>query len=103
YDIKHVDVSSRCVFTNTIPTSPYRGAGRPEANYVLEKLVDEAARVTGIDPVRLRRRNLIKRSAMPYKTAIGTTYDSGDFEAVLDEALALADYAGCKQRKREAK
>src|SRR5262249_20020319 len=92
----------RCVFTNTIPTSPYRGAGRPEANYVLEKLVDEAARITGIDPVKLRRRNLIKRSAMPYKTAIGTTYDSGEFEAILDQALTLADYAGFKQRKRES-
>jgi aerobic carbon-monoxide dehydrogenase large subunit len=102
YDIKHIDVSSRCVFTNTIPTSPYRGAGRPEANYVLEKLVDEAARVTGIDPVKLRRRNLIKASAIPYKTAIGTTYDSGEFEAILDKALALADYAGFKQRKRES-
>ena len=100
YDIKHIDVSSRCVFTNTVPTSPYRGAGRPEANYVLEKLVDEAARVTGIDPVRLRRRNLIR--AMPYKTAIGTTYDSGEFEAVLDKALMLADYAGFKQRRRDS-
>jgi carbon-monoxide dehydrogenase large subunit len=102
YDIKHIDVSSRCVFSNTIPTSPYRGAGRPEANYVLEKLVDEAARITGIDPVKLRRRNLIRASAMPYKTPLGTTYDSGEFEAILDKALALADYAGFKQRKRES-
>jgi carbon-monoxide dehydrogenase large subunit len=102
YDIKHIDVSSRCVFTNTVPTSPYRGAGRPEANYVLEKLVDEAARITGIDPVKLRRRNLIRPSAMPYKTAIGTTYDSGEFEAVLDKALALADYDGFNKRKRES-
>jgi len=102
YDIRHIDVSARCVFTNTIPTSPYRGAGRPEANYVLEKLVDEAARITGVDPVKLRRRNLIKRSAMPYKTAIGTTYDSGEFEAILDQTLALADYADFKQRKRES-
>jgi carbon-monoxide dehydrogenase large subunit len=80
----------------------YRGAGRPEANYVLEKLVEEAARMTGIDPVKLRRRNLVRPSAMPYKTAIGTTYDSGEFEAVLDKAVALADYAGFKQRKRES-
>src|SRR5262249_27350779 len=94
YDVKHVDVSGKCVFTNTVPTSPYRGAGRPEANYMLERLVDEAARITDIDPVKLRRRNLIRPSAMPYKTAIGTTYDSGEFEAVLDKALALADYAG---------
>ena len=102
YDIPQIDVSVRCVFTNTVPTSPYRGAGRPEANYVLEKLVEEAARMTGIDPVKLRRRNLIRPSAMPYKTAIGTTYDSGEFEAILDKAVALADYAGFKQRKRES-
>ena len=102
YDIQSIDVGCRCVFTNTIPTSPYRGAGRPEANYVLEKLIDEAARVTGSDPVKLRRRNLIRPSAIPYKTAVGTTYDSGEFEAVLDKALALSDYGGFKQRKRES-
>jgi carbon-monoxide dehydrogenase large subunit len=100
YDIKHLDVSARCVFTNTTPTAPYRGAGRPEANYALECVVEEAARVTGIDPIRLRRRNLIRPSAMPYRTAIGTTYDSGEFEAVLDKALALADVDGFKQRRR---
>jgi aerobic carbon-monoxide dehydrogenase large subunit len=65
-------------------------------------VIDEAARVTGIDPVKLRRRNLIKSSQMPYKTAVGTTIDSGEFEAVLDKALALADYDGFKQRRREA-
>jgi aerobic carbon-monoxide dehydrogenase large subunit len=102
YDIKAIDVSSRCVFTNTLPTSPYRGAGRPEANYVLERLVEEAARITGIDPVKLRRRNLIRPSAIPYKTAVGTTYDSGDFPAVFEKALALADYAGFAKRKRES-
>ena len=102
YDIKHIDVSAKCAFTNTIPTAPYRGAGRPEANYVLERVVDEAARVTGIDPVKLRRRNLIKKSEMPYKTAVGTTYDSGDFEPILDKALELADYDGFKKRRREA-
>ena len=102
YDIKLIDVSTKCVFTNTLPTAPYRGAGRPEASYVLERVVDEAARVSGIDPVKLRRRNLIKKSAMPYKTAVGTTYDSGDFEPILDKALELADYDGFKQRKREA-
>jgi carbon-monoxide dehydrogenase large subunit len=102
YDIPHVDVSSRCVFTNTVPTAPYRGAGRPEANYALEQVIDEAARMTGIDPVKLRRRNLVRAKAMPYRTAIGTTYDSGEFEAVLDKALALADYDGFKQRRRES-
>jgi carbon-monoxide dehydrogenase large subunit len=102
YDIKHIDVATRCAFTNTIPTAPYRGAGRPEASYVIERVVDEAARVTGIDPIKLRRRNLIKAKAMPYKTAVGTTYDSGDFEPILDKALALADYDGFNQRRREA-
>jgi aerobic carbon-monoxide dehydrogenase large subunit len=102
YDIKYMDVSARCAFTNTIPTAPYRGAGRPEASYILERVVDEAARITGIDPVKLRRRNLIKKSAMPYKTAVGTTYDSGDFEPILDQALALADYDGFKKRRRES-
>jgi aerobic carbon-monoxide dehydrogenase large subunit len=102
YDIKYMDVSAKCAFTNTIPTAPYRGAGRPEASYILERVVDEAARITGIDPVKLRRRNLIKKSAMPYKTAVGTTYDSGDFEPILDQALALADYDGFKKRRRES-
>ncbi len=102
YDIKHIDINTKCVFTNTITTAPYRGAGRPEANYMLERAIDEAARITGIDPVKLRRRNLIKPKSMPYKTAVGTTIDSGEFEAVLDKALALADYDGFKQRRREA-
>ena len=64
-------------------------------------MVDEAARITGIDPVKLRRRNLIKKSAMPYKTAVGTTYDCGDFEPMLDKALELADYDGFKARRRD--
>ena len=102
YDIKLIDIGVRCVLTNTTPTAPYRGAGRPEANFILERAIDEAARVTGIDPVKLRRRNFIKPSAMPYKTAVGTTIDSGEFEAILDKALALADYDGFKQRRREA-
>jgi carbon-monoxide dehydrogenase large subunit len=102
YDIVHIDVGVRCVFTNTLPTSPYRGAGRPEANFVLEQVVEEAARRTRIDPVKLRRKNLIRASAMPYSTAVGTTYDSGEFETVLDQALALADHAGFQKRKREA-
>ncbi len=102
YDIKLIDIGVKCVFTNTTPTAPYRGAGRPECNYILERVIDEAARVTGIDPIKLRRRNLIKASAMPYKTVVGTTIDSGEFEVVLDKALALADYDGFKQRRREA-
>jgi carbon-monoxide dehydrogenase large subunit len=102
YGIKLIDIATLCVFTNTTTTAPYRGAGRPEANYILERVIDEAARVTGIDPIKLRRRNLIKSKAMPYKTAVGTTIDSGEFEIVLDKALSLADYDGFKQRRREA-
>src|SRR5215469_3863157 len=90
YDIKHMDIAVRCVFSNTTPTAPYRGAGRPEANYALERVVEEAARLTASDPVKLRRRNLIRPASMPYRTAIGTSYDSGEFAAVLDKALALA-------------
>ena len=102
YDIPRIDINVRCVFTNTTPTAPYRGAGRPEANFMLERAIDEAARMTGIDPVKLRRRNFIKPSAMPYKTAVGTTIDSGEFASVLDKALALADYDGFRQRRRTA-
>ena len=102
YDIPVIEIAVRCVFTNTTTTAPYRGAGRPEANFILERVIDEAARMTGIDPIKLRRRNLIKSSAMPYKTAVGTTIDSGEFETVLDKALALADHDGFKQRRREA-
>jgi carbon-monoxide dehydrogenase large subunit len=103
YDIPLIDVNVRCVFTNTVPTGPYRGAGRPEANYVVERLVDEAARISGIDPLKLRRRNLIPRSRIPYKTAVGTVYDSGEFAKVFDKAIALADYKGFAKRKRESK
>lgn len=103
YDIPRVAVDVRCVFTNTTTTGPYRGAGRPEANYVIERAVDEAARITGIDRVALRRRNLIPPSAMPYKTPVGTVYDSGDFAAILDKALKLAGYADFEKRRKEAK
>ena len=101
YRISKVDVSSACYFSNTIPIGPYRGAGRPEANYALERAVEEAARITGIDPVRLRKKNLIPPSAMPFKTPINT-YDSGDFPGIVDKALALADYANFNKRKRES-
>jgi carbon-monoxide dehydrogenase large subunit len=102
YDIKKIDIGVKCLFTNTAPTSPYRGAGRPEANYALERVIDEAARITGIDRVRLRKRNLIAPKAIPYKTAVGTTYDSGEFPAVVDKALAFADVEGFKQRRKES-
>jgi carbon-monoxide dehydrogenase large subunit len=102
YRIDHLDIQVRCAFTNTIPTAPFRGAGRPEANYILERLVDEAARLTGIDRAKIRRRNLIAPKEIPFKTAVGTTYDSGDFPAVFDKAVELADVGGFAKRKREA-
>jgi carbon-monoxide dehydrogenase large subunit len=102
YRIPRIDFSTRCVFTNAAPIGPYRGAGRPEANYALERAVEEAARITGIAAERLRRRNLIPRSAMPYKTAVGTRYDSGDFPGIFDRAMALSDYKNFNKRRREA-
>jgi carbon-monoxide dehydrogenase large subunit len=103
YDIPKLDIAVHCVYTNTLPTGPYRGAGRPEANYTIERLVEEASRISGIDAVTLRKRNLIPASAMPYKTAIGAVFDSGEFAEIFDKALALADLEGFKQRKRDSK
>ncbi len=102
YDIPAVGVRVRCVFTNTVPTGPYRGAGRPEANYCLERLVEEASRESGIDRIELRRRNLIAPLQMPYRTAVGTTYDSGDFPTLFEEALEQADVAGFAARRRHS-
>jgi carbon-monoxide dehydrogenase large subunit len=94
-----VAIRTRCAFTNTVPIGPYRGAGRPEANYVMERMVDAAARETGQDPVEIRRRNLIPAGAMPFAAASGLSYDSGDFAAVLDDGLAKADWAGFPERR----
>jgi carbon-monoxide dehydrogenase large subunit len=102
YRIPKIDVSSALYFSNTAPIGPYRGAGRPEANYALERVVEEAARILKMDPVRLRKKNLIPKSAIPCKTAVGNTYDSGDFPAIVDQALAMADYANFSKRKRES-
>ncbi|HVL57097.1 MAG TPA: xanthine dehydrogenase family protein molybdopterin-binding subunit [Burkholderiaceae bacterium] len=96
----HVDVTM--ALTNAAPLGPYRGAGRPEAIYLLERLIDKAARQTGIDRVELRRRNLIPPSAIPYRAPSGQTYDSGEFETVLDKALALADWQGFAARRAES-
>ena len=90
------------VFTNTIPVEAYRGAGRPEGNYVIERLVDAAARETGIDPVELRRRNMIAPQEMPHRSLVGELYDSGDFGRVMDSAIARIDYAGFPARRAEA-
>ncbi len=103
YDIPHAQVNSRCVFTNTLPTGPYRGAGRPEASYLIERVIDAAAGQTGIDAAELRRRNLIAPDKIPYTTAFGNKYDSGDFPAAFERALVLADYAGFRERRKAAK
>ena len=97
----HVDITG--VFTNTNPVRPYRGNGRPEAAYVIERMVDLAADEMGIDPAELRRRNYIPPSAMPFKTGLTFTYDSGEFEKNMDLALALADSKGFKARKAQAR
>ncbi len=90
------------VFTNTVPVDAYRGAGRPEANYLVERLIDAVAREMKIDRVELRRRNMVGPAAMPYTTPVGKLYDSGDFRIVLDAALKSADWAGFPARRAEA-
>jgi carbon-monoxide dehydrogenase large subunit len=97
----HVEVEG--VFSNTVPTDAYRGAGRPEACYVLERLADKAARELGIDRAEIRRRNLIPKHAMPYKTPIGPTYDCGDFPRVFERALQVSDYNGFAERRKLSK
>jgi carbon-monoxide dehydrogenase large subunit len=102
YTTPAVYVETRAVFTNTVPVDAYRGAGRPEATFVLERIVDVAADETGIDPAELRRRNFIPKDAFPYQTPVALQYDSGDYAATLDLALEAADYAGFEARRREA-
>ncbi|WP_332776486.1 xanthine dehydrogenase family protein molybdopterin-binding subunit [Polaromonas sp.] len=102
YDIQTIDFHFKAVLTNTAPTSAYRGAGRPEAIFTMERLMDEAARQTGMDRIELRRRNFIQPAQMPYKNAMGQTYDTGKFESVMDQALALADWQGFEARAAES-
>lgn len=92
----------KAVFTNTVPVDAYRGAGRPEAAYLLERIVDVAAAEMGIDPVELRRKNFIGKDKFPYETPVALTYDTGDFEGTLSKALAAIDYSGFSARKTEA-
>jgi len=98
YDIQTIDFHFRAVLTHTAPTSAYRGAGRPEAIFTMERLMDEAARQSGIDRIALRRRNFIEPAQMPYKNPMGQTYDCGNFESVMNQALALADWSGFDAR-----
>ena len=99
YRVPALYARSTLVFTNTVPVSAYRGAGRPDIAYVIERLMDQAAAEHGLDPVALRRRNFIPPSAFPYTTANGTVYDGGEFAAVMDKALKQSDYAGFPARR----
>ncbi len=99
YRVPAIAIDVTLAFTNAAPLGPYRGAGRPEALYLIERLIDQAAADTGVDRVELRRRNLIPAAAMPYRTPNGPIYDSGEFEAIMDQALALADWTGFPKRR----
>ncbi|MGO4391473.1 xanthine dehydrogenase family protein molybdopterin-binding subunit [Variovorax sp. M-6] len=103
YDIQTIDFHFKAVLTHTAPTGAYRGAGRPEAIYTIERLMDEAARQTGIDRIELRRRNFIRPEQMPYTNPMRQVYDTGAFESVMDQALALADWRGFEVRAAESK
>ncbi|PYM70087.1 MAG: carbon monoxide dehydrogenase [Candidatus Rokuibacteriota bacterium] len=103
YTTPAIHVQTTGVFSNTTPTGPYRGAGRPEATYAIERVIDVAARELKIDSIELRRRNLIPPTAMPFKTGLVFTYDCGDFARGMDMALALADRDGFEKRRAEAR
>ncbi|MCG6954095.1 MAG: xanthine dehydrogenase family protein molybdopterin-binding subunit [Betaproteobacteria bacterium] len=103
YHVPVIDYHVRAVLTNTMATGAYRGAGRPEANFLMERLMDRAAREMKIDPAELRRRNFIRPDQFPYATHLGDTYDVGDFARVLDGALALADWNGYPARAADSK
>ncbi|MDX6569938.1 MAG: aerobic carbon-monoxide dehydrogenase large subunit, partial [Gaiellales bacterium] len=101
YDIQQVDITCLGAFTNTTPTDAYRGAGRPEATHMIERMMDLLADELGLDPVEVRRRNLIKE--FPYASATGLSYDSGNYEGALDKALGMADYDGFEARRTESR
>ncbi len=101
YRLEAIDSEVVGVFTNKVPTAPYRGAGRPEAVYIVERTIDRIAAELGLDPVEVRRRNFIAPDAFPYRAITGVEYDSGNYEAVLDRALELANYADWRAKQRE--
>ena len=103
YATPAIDVSIQCVFTNTTPIGAYRGAGRPEGNYIMERLVETAAAEIGIDRVELRRRNHIPADAMPYRAASGNDIRLGEFTPLLERAVAAADWAGFADRRAESR
>jgi len=102
YRVPVVDYRCKAVLTNTMATGAYRGAGRPEGNYLMERLIEAAARKIGMDTVELRRRNLLAPGDLPYRTHVGETYDSGNFERMMDQALIAADWNGFPLRKKQS-
>ncbi|MDF3073428.1 MAG: carbon monoxide dehydrogenase [Alphaproteobacteria bacterium] len=102
YAIPAIHMEMHCLFTNTVPVDAYRGAGKPETFFMLERLVDLAADKMGLDPAELRRRNLVQPQAMPYRTALGFTYDSGDYPRLLEEALQRAGHGGFAARRKQS-
>jgi carbon-monoxide dehydrogenase large subunit len=103
YDLPLIHFDIKAVLTHTAPTGPYRGAGRPEAVFIVERLMDAAARQIGMDPRQIRKVNYIKPSQLPYKNAVGEVYDSGAFAHMLERASKLADWDGFNARKKAAK
>lgn len=103
YHVPAMHFQVRGVLTNTVPTAPYRGAGRPEAMHLIERLLDMAARRTGIDRVEIRRRNIVRREMLPYRSAMGLEFDSGDFAGYMESALALAQWEGFAARREDAR
>jgi carbon-monoxide dehydrogenase large subunit len=103
YHLPALHIHVRGVLTNTMPTAAYRGAGRPENIFIIERLMDDAAAALNLDPAELRRRNLVQPAAMPYKSAMGEMYDSGNFPQMLDGVVAASDWSGFAARKAEAK
>ena len=102
YDIPALSMSSELYFTNTVPVSAYRGAGRPDIAYAIERLIDHAAYEHGFDPIELRRKNFIQPNQFPYDNQIGSVYDSGEFDRLLNRALEMSDYNNFEQRRQEA-
>src|SRR5437879_5544634 len=103
YQIRNVRVEVVTVFTNTVPTGPYRGAGRPESVLNIERLVDQAAHELGIDRLEIRRKNFIQPNQFPYRTAVGVEYDSGDYQRSLADALKLSGFDDLIRRRDEAR
>ncbi|HEY7540009.1 MAG TPA: xanthine dehydrogenase family protein molybdopterin-binding subunit [Methylomirabilota bacterium] len=103
YRVQNAELHSVGVYTNTAPTGPYRGSGRPVGVYLIERLMDEAARATRLDPVEIRRRNFIARGAFPHRTPFGPAYDSGDYARALDRVVELADYRALRREQAAAR